>query len=199
MIDIYHFSNPFSPVCLKTEERLLHITPDLAAHAHLRFIPLVNADVVADYQAHRATLAQAPASLAHTIFHVVCDYKAAQIEGNKKARKFLVQIQQQVTNHKQAYSDALSVATAKQVGLDITDFLSNRHADETLSAVIADQQLAHKMLQNQEAAIAIDTFTDDAIQLVTDFSIANLVQIFGPLLGNHITPKTLQAHLEAMA
>lgn len=199
MIDIYHFSNPFSPTCLKTEERLLHIKPDLAAQTNLRFIPLVHADVVAEYDAKRATLSDTPANMAHTIFHVVCDYKAAQIEGNKKARNFLVQIQQQVTHQKKRYSTALSIATAKQVGLDITDFLSNRTADETLSAVIAEQQLAQSMLQHQEAAIAIDDIADRDIQLLTDFSIANLVHTFGPLLGHGVTPAILQQHLETMA
>ncbi|WP_314425592.1 DsbA family protein [Leuconostoc lactis] len=199
MLDIYHFSNPFSPTCLKTEERLLYITPGLATRTRLRFIPLINPDTVTEYATHRAVLTGQPTSLADTIFHVVCDYKAAQIEGNKKARNFLVQIQQRVTNQNLPYSEALSVATAQQVGLNTDDFLHNRVTDDTLAAVIADQKLAQTMLQRQEAAIAIDDMLTHEMQLVTDFSVANLVQTFGPHLGNHMTPLALQQQLEALA
>lgn len=199
MLDIYHFSNPFSPTCLKTEERLLYITPGLATRTRLRFIPLINPDTVTEYATHRAVLTAQPTSLADTIFHVVCDYKAAQIEGNKKARNFLVQIQQRVTNQNLPYSEALSVATAQQVGLNTDDFLHNRVTDDTLAAVIADQKLAQTMLQRQEATIAIDDMLNHDMQLVTDFSVANLVQTFGPHLGNHMTPLALQQQLEALA
>lgn len=199
MLDIYHFSNPFSPTCLKTEERLLYITPGLATRTRLRFIPLINPDTVTEYATHRAVLTDQPTSLADTIFHVVCDYKAAQIEGNKKARNFLVQIQQRVTNQNLPYSEALSVATAQQVGLNTDDFLHNRVTDDTLAAVIADQKLAQTMLQRQEAAIAIDNMLTHEMQLVTDFSVANLVQTFGPHLGNHMTPLALQQQFEALA
>ncbi|WP_278363620.1 DsbA family protein [Leuconostoc lactis] len=199
MLDIYHFSNPFSPTCLKTEERLLYITPGLATRTRLRFIPLINPDTVTEYATHRAVLTDQPTSLADKIFHVVCDYKAAQIEGNKKARNFLVQIQQRVTNQNLPYSEALSVATAQQVGLNTDDFLHNRVTDDTLAAVIADQKLAQTMLQRQEAVIAIDDMLTHEMQLVTDFSVANLVQTFGPHLGNHMTPLALQQQLEALA
>ena len=199
MLDIYHFSNPFSPICLKTEERLLYITPGLATRTHLRFIPLLNAETVAEYAAHRAVLTDQPNTLADTIFHVVCDYKAAQIEGNKKARNFLVQIQQRVTNQNLPYSEALAVATAAQVGLNPTDFLHNRLTEETLSPVIADQKLAQSLLPQQEAAIAIDDMVNHNLQVVTDFSVANLVQTFSPHLGNQLTPLALQQQLEALA
>lgn len=160
---------------------------------------MINPDTVTEYATHRAVLTDQPTSLADTIFHVVCDYKAAQIEGNKKARNFLVQIQQRVTNQNLPYSEALSVATAQQVGLNTDDFLHNRVTDDTLAAVIADQKLAQTMLQRQEAAIAIDDMLTHEMQLVTDFSVANLVQTFGPHLGNHMTPLALQQQLEALA
>ncbi len=52
MIDIYHFSKPLSTHCLTTEQCLTNITSDIAQHAHLHFVPLINMDFIANLENH---------------------------------------------------------------------------------------------------------------------------------------------------
>ncbi len=192
MLDIYHFSNPLSTDCLKTEERLLQLSYDLSERVHLRFIPLLDHHLVAkltpSYLRDSTTDNNDQKS-----YHIAMDYKAAQVEGNKKARRFLINLQHALTS--QAYSLALVTDIAETARLNVDDFLVNREATETFQAVLEDQALAKQMLSKADPCIAIDDPTAIDTQLLTNLSIDNLIATFAPHCAKSLAPDILRQHL----
>ncbi|WP_260363443.1 DsbA family protein [Leuconostoc falkenbergense] len=107
MIDIYHFTNPLSENCLATEECLEKLTHTVFQKARLRFIPLINEQVSAKLiQGEQSLpLMDIPYDRESLICRVILDFKAAQIEGNKKARPFFYQ-KSSVSMHLASFYDA---------------------------------------------------------------------------------------------
>ncbi|MDV8950758.1 DsbA family protein [Leuconostoc falkenbergense] len=180
MIDIYHFTNPLSENCLATEECLEKLTHTVFQKARLRFIPLINEQVSAKLiQGEQSLpLMDIPYDRESLICRVILDFKAAQIEGNKKARPFLLALQTALINKKQVYSHSLITAIATQIGLNPDDFLKNRMSQEVVHALITDQKLAWRLLKKYQVTIAIDDSNTLETNLLTNFSKESLTTHF---------------------
>ncbi|WP_367300714.1 DsbA family protein [Leuconostoc carnosum] len=176
MINIYHFANPLSAECLSTEEHLQELSCRLNSPAHLRFIPVLSKQIADSVTADDNDLDSqtTPVDLSQVIYQVVLDFKAAQVEGNKKVRHFLIDLQRSLTVEHKTYSNELVTLIAKKVDLDINDFLHNRLSTEIAQAVNQDQKLAERLLPNCTTAVAIDDSSQNETQLLTNVSIDNL-------------------------
>ncbi|MFT8570465.1 MAG: DsbA family protein [Leuconostoc pseudomesenteroides] len=180
MIDIYHFANPLSDNCLVAEECLEKFTHTFFQKTRLRFIPLINEQVSAKLiQGEQALpIMDMPYDKESLTYRVILDFKAAQIEGNKKARPFLLSLQSALITKKQPYSLSLITSIATQVGLNLDDFLTNRMSQEVIDALKADQKLAWQLLNKYSVAIAIDDSSTLETSLLTNFSKESLTTHF---------------------
>ena len=70
------------------------------------------------------------------------------------------------------------------MGINITDFLYNRNSKETMQAILEDQQLAHGMMPKVQATVAIDDAVDLKTQILTDFSVNDLLPAFLPHISD---------------
>lgn len=186
MIDIYHFSKPLSTHCLTTEQCLTNITSDIAQHAHLHFVPLINMDFIANLENYALNPSKnyRISDSSDILFNVILDFKAAQLEGNKKARNFLVQLQHELLINQKTYTSTLVAQLLDKIGINRANFLINRANNETISAIIKDQKFAEKIMQKKCATIALTFSKENETQVLTDFSVNDLVLAFAP----HLTP-----------
>lgn len=184
MLSIYHFDTPLSDNCLITEQYLQKISQQIHRSHHLFFVPLINEPILKMIKDDNSSCADEPTDKASLVYRLTLDFKAAQIEGNKKARALLINLQEALTVGHQKYSRNLVINIAKKVGINITDFLYNRNSKETMQAILEDQQLAHGMMPKVQATIAIDDAVDLKTQILTDFSVNDLLPAFLPHISD---------------
>jgi len=201
MIDIYHFSNPLSTHCLTTEHYLTNITSDIAERTHLHFVPLINTTIIQKFKNHTLSLSMNDriSDTSEILFNVILDFKAAQLEGNKKARYFLVQLQHELLINQKHYTASLVNQILDKSGINHADFLTNRANEEAISAIIKDQKCAEKIMQKKCATIALTFSKDIETQVLTDFSVNELVLAFAPHLTPTVNTDTLLQNLKSYA
>lgn len=197
MIDICQFLKPFSETCFRTEKCLLAVTESLAQKTTVRFIPIMPNDAITELVS-LLTDVPLPETLSD-ICHVALDYKSAQLSGNKKARYFLMALQQALITNQQPYSRDLIIDIATQVQLNVADFIRNRDTKETIQAVIQEQQLAQQLMTHVQPGITIDFSTTAQMTILSDCSARHLVSEFTPHLQKHVTPASLLKNLNAYA
>ncbi|MBZ6003038.1 DsbA family protein [Leuconostoc gelidum subsp. aenigmaticum] len=201
MIDIYHFSNPLSTHCLTTEQCLTNITSDIAQHTHLHFVPLISTNFIANLENRALNFSNNHriSDTSEILFNVILDFKAAQLEGNKKARNFLVQLQHELLINQKTYTAVLVAQILDKIGINRTDFLINRANKEAISAIIKDQKFAEKIMQKKCATIALTFSKENETQVLTDFSVNDLVLAFAPHLTPTVDTDRLLQNLKAYA
>lgn len=201
MIDIYHFSNPLSTQCLTTEQCLTSITRDIAQRTHLHFVPIISTDVITKLENHALPflMTHAVTDTAEILFNVILDFKAAQLEGNKKARHFLIQLQHELLINQQTYTLTLIENILDKVGINRSDFFDNRANKEVISAIIKDQKFAQRIMYKQTATLAMTFSKDTETQVLTDFSVNDLVLAFAPHLTPTVDTDSLRHHLKSYA
>lgn len=197
MIDIYQFLNPLAEPCFRTEKYLLAVTESLAQKATVRFIPIMATDATQELKSLTPDVSL-PDTLS-AVCHVALDFKAAQLEGNKKARSFLMALQQAIVTNHQPYSRDLVVSVAKAAQLNVADFIINRETKETIRAVIEEQHLAQQLMPKIQTGITIDFSTASQTTVLTDCSAGHLVAAFTPHLTQRVTPDILLQNLNAYA
>ncbi len=110
MLEVYHFVNPLSGDCLETEKKLATYVEQSNKKVAMQIIPVVT------MQSARQTAMASSNSLhpslhdlnvvSQTLYQVAVDTKAAQFQGKKAAREYLMATQQALLQGN-AYSDEL--------------------------------------------------------------------------------------------
>ena len=99
MIEIYLFVNPLGAICLSSEKRLLNFVQTSEQKIQFRLMPLVNMQTITDvmkrYNIPKHDI-DARNKLFENTYAAALDAKALQLQGKKKARKFLMQMQEEV-------------------------------------------------------------------------------------------------------
>ena len=83
--------------------------------------------------------------LSQEIHSAALDVKAAHLQGKKRGRDFLVELQETVGEQKQPYSKKLAIQLFTKVGGDLEMFLEDRQSAFVQEAFLTDQQIAHEM------------------------------------------------------
>lgn len=201
MIDIYHFSNPLSADCLTTAQCLQSIALDITESIQLYFVPLIDINFITKLENKAIDLTEQDSGSIDnivTVFNVILDFKAAQLEGNKKARHFLIQLQHELIVNKQPYTRQLVKKLITGNGINYSDFLTNRVTDEAISAIIKDQKFAQKTIQNSATGIAVEFSEEQEINVLTDFSVNDLVLSFAPHFTPNINAEILLENIKQM-
>ncbi|MGX7204296.1 DsbA family protein [Enterococcus pingfangensis] len=148
MIEIYLFVNPIGTSCLSIERRIIDLIKAYDMNIQLRLIPIMNLQTVSEFM-NRLGISekdtQLRTELSQEIHSATLDVKAAHLQGKKRGRDFLVELQKVVGEQKQPYSKKLAIQLFNKVGGDLEMFLEDRHSDFVQEAFLADQQIAHEM------------------------------------------------------
>lgn len=182
MLEVYHFVNPLSGDCLETEKKLATYVEQSNKKVAMQIIPVVT------MQSARQTAMASSNSLhpslhdlnvvSQTLYQVAVDTKAAQFQGKKAAREYLMATQQALLQGN-AYSDELVMQTVNDLALDHEMFVEDRNSDLAVQAFRADQNLAAEMgVRNFPALVVYDTDRSEYAVRTDDFSDEYLTRLF---------------------
>lgn len=149
MIEIYVFINPLGSICLEAERQILQFVQSENKKIQFRFIPLVNMNTINDVVRRRSN--EGPMDLMQRnqlfedIYSAALDYKAIQLQGKKKGRKFLLTLQEKVACEKVPYSQELVDHLILEADGDLAMFHSDRVSDFVKESFQSDQQIAREM------------------------------------------------------
>ncbi|KAF1296391.1 GTP pyrophosphokinase [Enterococcus sp. JM4C] len=162
MIEIYLFINPLGSICYHTEKQILDFVENGSKKIQFRFIPLVNLRTIGDLMKREG---KSPNDikernrLFETIFSASLDYKAAQLQGKKKGRHFLLRLQEAVGCHGEEYSKKLVEKLVVETGGDLEMFLEDRQSEFVKEAFYSDQQIAREMDITQHPSAVVYNFS----------------------------------------
>lgn len=148
MIEIYLFVNPLGAICLSSEKRLLNFVQTSEQKIQFRLMPLVNMQTITDvmkrYNIPKHDI-DARNKLFENTYAAALDAKALQLQGKKKARKFLMQMQEEVACKKREYTQELVLSLVEAVGGDLEMFEEDRRSDLVKTLFQEDQNTAREM------------------------------------------------------
>lgn len=148
MIEIYLFINPIDSICLQAEKEVLKFVEKSTGKIQVHFIPIHNLSTVTQYLSTN-NLSKSDLNLRNTVCSVTYDiclyYSAATMQGKKKGRNFLLELQDALLEQKESYSETLVLEAAKKAKLDIPMFLEDKELEFTKTSFEADQKVAREM------------------------------------------------------
>lgn len=153
--DIFLFINPLSQKSLEVEKNLLsHVNTN---ETHVHFISIINLRIVNNFIKLHPRFHGLDDK--NNVFKMVYDellaFKAAEFQGAKKARQFLMLIQEETYRSNKPLSENLILNCAYKVNLDIEMFTEDWHSDLVHEEFIKDLQFANKMNIKQTPATAV--------------------------------------------
>ncbi|EGP4885646.1 TPA: ClpXP adapter SpxH family protein [Enterococcus faecium] len=153
MIEIYLFVNPLGEYCFEMEQQLLQFieeeygTPS-KEKMQFRFLPLVNLQTIGDVMQQKGISQNNLEKRNHlfsTTYSAALDCKAAQFQGKKKGRRFLIKLQEAVGCNNIPYSRALAESIFEEIGGDLNMFKEDRQSDFVKEVFFSDQKIAREM------------------------------------------------------
>ena len=164
MIEIYLFVNPIGKKCLSIERRIIDLINEYDMKIQLRLIPIMNLKTVSEFMQRIGASEkdiQLRTELSQEIHSAALDVKAAHLQGKKRGRDFLVELQKTVGEQKQPYSKKLAIQLFTKVGGDLEMFLEDRHSDFVQESFLTDQQIAHEMAITSHPSAVIYNYGGD--------------------------------------
>ena len=148
MLEIYLFINPIDPNCLNSEKEVLQFIEKSTSKIRVNFIPVHNLSTINNYLSTN-NLPKNDLAFRNDVCSMTYDiclyYSAATMQGKKKGRNFLLELQHALIEEKQFFSEKLVLEAAKKAKLDIPMFLEDKDLEFTKSSFEADQKVAREM------------------------------------------------------
>ncbi|MDF7669384.1 MULTISPECIES: DsbA family protein [unclassified Lactobacillus] len=149
MFEIFLFVNPIGIYCYDTELLIKQATNELNIDTCFNYIPITNTKVISADIVRRRKDGQKLTDISKysmASFQTLRIYHAIKLEyGNKKARAYIVELQQALNVNFNLYSENLQQKIAKKLNLDFKK-INNPKADKYIDKSIKqDMDLADKM------------------------------------------------------
>ncbi|UQS83276.1 DsbA family protein [Bombilactobacillus thymidiniphilus] len=148
MWEVFSFINPIGNHCLKTEQTIIEFANKHNIKAHFRFIALSSFQTVNNYiqnnnfDIHNIDLRN---EITQKTYRTTLLYKAATLQGNKKARAFLMSMQNALNVDNKEFNNQLAYDISQEVGLNWEALEKDSHSDLILKQCFADQQRASEL------------------------------------------------------
>jgi predicted DsbA family dithiol-disulfide isomerase len=143
------FANPIGGHCLTTEVNIMRGLKQHQQRAQINLVPMTNMRIVTDYlqinhlDDHDLALRNQVMTIT---YQSMLDFKAASFQGNKKARAFIMSLQEHLCDAGLShYSDQLVEQIADEVQLDQDTFWDDRKGQLVQDLCHADRQLANDL------------------------------------------------------
>lgn len=203
VFEIFLYINPIGERSLESEKVVLDLDQEIEQKMHVKFIPLLNLQIVKDFmRTHH--MDQHDLALRNRIFNVmyqvILDYKSASFQGNKKSRKLLMLLQGRISEGEKYSSELVHEALA-EAGLNQEEFDSDRQSKFSRETVESDQQMAGEMgITSTPSTVVINYAADqnEKALLIKDIMSPELLKDI--LSGHYTTPRSfVEAHEEQRA
>lgn len=193
IIEIYLFVNPIGSKCYTSEKEVLSFVEGLEEKVHFRFIPFHNLQTVTKYMQFHQLPEKNLAfrnEICTSTYEASLAYKAALMQGKKKGRAYLMQLQSELVENNALFSEKLLTQVADKVNLDVAMFIEDKDSDFAKASYEEDQRIAREMkIENNPSMVIFDNQNDDYGLLVEDcISVDMLKKLCNPkssLRENH--------------
>lgn len=192
MWEIFLYINPLCSYCLKVEQAMIDFTRKHDIDTQYHFVTNYNMATINDYmqlKGFKITDIEGRTKTSQDIVEAAKLYKAASCQGNKKARNFLMNLQEQVNVLNNPFDDTTIKRTINNSGLDYKSIMADKDSECVVQGLKRDQQLSMEMhIQKAPAAVVFDC-DDEAKPGV-------MIDNFGPSESQESISSNVNAMLE---
>lgn len=158
IFDCYLFINPLGKQCYKCEQEVMKFIKRTPHKVHVHFLPFHNFKSVTQYMKNNQ-LNDKNIDLRNEIYTKIYDaslsYKAAQLQGKKLGRAFLMELQTQLHLLHKEYTPELLQEIIQIIGLDEKMFYEDKASKLVHQEYEKDQQIAQEMMVETNPSLVI--------------------------------------------
>ena len=158
IFDCYLFINPLGKQCYKCEQEVMKFIERTPHKVHVHFLPFHNFKSVTQYMKNNQ-LNDKNIDLRNEIYTKIYDaslsYKAAQLQGKKLGRAFLIELQTQLHLLHKEYTPELLQEIIQIIGLDEKMFYEDKASKLVHQEYEKDQQIAQEMMVETNPSLVI--------------------------------------------
>ena len=147
MLEVFLFVNPLGTHCRETEAAVTRLAKEIETPIDLHFVMLLNFKIIDDLMTS-LKLDPTDLTLRNQLFdaatQVALDYKAAQFQGNQKARALLLAEQEMFLDGNFTYDAMFAAACLRVAGLNPEAFAADRQQLDASDCFSEDFRLAQE-------------------------------------------------------
>lgn len=162
MWEVFLYINPLCSYCLKVERSIIDFTRKNNIDTQYHFVTTFNMATITDYmlmKGYKPADLEKRNEVTENIYEAALLYKAAACQGNKKARNFLMNIQNEVNVLDKPFNEETFKLAVDKSGLDFKAIITEKNSEAVKRAVKKDQELTCEM--RIEKAPTVVVFDDD--------------------------------------
>ncbi len=161
-VELFLFINPISHDSLKMEEEAFKFIDTYENNSQVTIYPYYNTHTLYSYMVKNQLSFDNTAlwnNLHNDSYHLSLAFIAATIQGKKKGRSFLMNLQRKMMNQNELLSKALVLESAKKADLDVEMFLADFHSTFVQKLFLSDQNFS-KAMEVRETPSCLLVITD---------------------------------------
>lgn len=165
MWEVFLYINPLCSYCLKVEQAIIDFTRKHDIDTQYHFVTNYNMATINDYvqlKGFKITDIKERTCASQDVIEAAKLYKAASCQGNKKARNFLMNLQEQVNILNNPFDDNTIRRVINNSGLDYKSIMTDKESQCVSQGLKRDQQLSMEMhIQKAPTAVIFDCDDDE--------------------------------------
>lgn len=158
MWEVFIYINPVCSYCLKVEQSIIDFTRKHEIETQYHFVTNYNMETINEYiqlQGYKLCDLEQRAKATQEVEEAARLYKAASCQGNKKARNFLMNLQEQINVLNNPFDDETVKTAIVNSGLDYKSIMSEKSSDCVELGIKRDMQLSKEMHIEKAPTIVI--------------------------------------------
>lgn len=178
MWEVFLYINPLCSYCLKVEQAIIDFTRKHDIDTQYHFVTNYNMATINDYvqlKGFKITDIKERTCASQDVIEAAKLYKAASCQGNKKARNFLMNLQEQVNVLNNPFDDTTIKRAINNSGLDYKAILADKDSQCVVQGLKRDQQLSMEMnITKAPTAVVFDCDNEEKPGvMINDFGSSN--------------------------
>ncbi|WP_334332328.1 DsbA family protein [Companilactobacillus sp. HBUAS59544] len=165
MWEVFLYINPLCSYCLRVEQSIIDFTRKHDIDTQYHFVTNYNMATINDYiqmKGFKLSDIEERNKASQEVVEAAKLYKAASCQGNKKARNFLMNLQEQVNILNNPFDDTTIRRAINNSGLDYKAIMTDKESQCVEQGLKRDQQLSMEMnVQKAPTAVIFDCENED--------------------------------------
>jgi Predicted dithiol-disulfide isomerase involved in polyketide biosynthesis len=148
MWEVFLYINPLCSYCFKVEQAIIDFTRKHDIDTQYHFVTTYNMETINSYmniKGYKLNDLEKRTEVSKEVYDASCLYKAASCQGNKKARNFLMSLQEQINTLGNPFDETSIKSAINSSGLDYDAIMEDKDSECVEQGIKHDQQLAKEM------------------------------------------------------
>jgi predicted DsbA family dithiol-disulfide isomerase len=178
MLETFLFITPWGDECFKCEKETIHYFKHAEEKVDFKIITVLNMNIILKFVKRNQIEEYDFNNLFTSMYLTALDYKAANYQGKAIGRRFMLALQNAIIEQSISYSPELGTTIARQTGLDVEMFETDRQSRMVREEFKRDQQLAHEMdAENIPSAVIFNLKDEDCGVLLEHYDYQTLASV----------------------